>query len=246
MLEPLLAAYAVSARWLNDNQGVAGLGIFLVTLLLGWISGIFSALRHKPKLSISCIEGPTFCCTFPVGAEHNGYEVHRTGLALYLHVVNVGTAATSLEGISVGYHWHLRPFSRLWLKYVIGWHWLHNQMIIGTDFQVRIGDNIKFYPFLVQRSAVFGDSSPTYLESGRSTNGVVYFEQEDSWGGCFPSAKQGRVLVQVAIRDVYGRSHTVKLKIPSVTMEQARKFNPSFGQTFADLRNEKLPHDRSN
>jgi hypothetical protein len=243
MLEHLSALYGTMAKWLNENQGVAGVGIFLITLLLGWGSGIFSALRRRPKFRITFIAGPTFCCTFPTGGECDGTPIHRTGIALYLAIANIGSAASSLESISVAYHWHLRPLSVLWLRYRIGWFWLHSQTAIVHDFQARIGENVKIYPFLTQRSILSGADPSTFLEPGRATNGVVYFEQSDSWGGCFPSPTDGQVKIKVGIRDVFGRMHKAKFRIPAVSMEDARRYNPSFGKTFAELRNETLPHD---
>ena len=46
---------------LNENQGVLAVVLFLGTLLLGWASGLFKALRNKPNLKIRVIEnGPSF------------------------------------------------------------------------------------------------------------------------------------------------------------------------------------------
>lgn len=245
MLDSLTTTYLATAKWLNDNQGVTGVAVFIVTLILGWASGIFAALRRRPKFRISHIDGPTFCCTFPTGAEHDGQPVHRTGIALYLAVTNVGSAASSIKNISVGYHWHLRPFSVLWLRYGVGWYWLRNQIAAIHDFQVKIGENIKVYPFLTQRSIMSGADPSTFLEPGRSTNGVIYFEQSDSWGGCFPAPRTQGVSVKVVIQDVFGHAHSAKFKIPFLSIEEARKYNPSFGKTLAELRNETLPHDKS-
>lgn len=243
MLNEFAATYDSTAKWLNGNQGVVGVGIFLVTLILGWASGIFSGLRRRPKFRITLIPGPTFCCTFRTGGERHGMPVHRTGIALYLAVANTGSAASSITSISVAYHWHLRPFSLLWVRYRLGWFWLHDQTAIIHDFQAEIGDSIKVYPFLVQGSYLLRTEACTFLEPGRATNGVVYFEQTDSWGGCFPSPNNGRVKIKILIRDVFGGTHKAKFKIPEVSMEEARKYNPSFGKTLADLRNERLPHD---
>jgi hypothetical protein len=245
MLGSLQPTYSAVAKWLNDNQGVTAICLFLVTLVLGWLSGIFSALRRRPKFKISLIDGPTFCCTFSTGAKRGGDPVHRTCIALYLAVANVGSAASSIENISVAYHWHVRPFSILWLRYRLGWFWLRDQTAAIHDFQVKIGENIKFYPFLTQRSIVSGGAPSTFLEPGRHENGVVYFEQHDSWGGCYPSPDKGRVRIKVALRDVFGNVHTAKFIIRPVTLENARKYNPSFGMTFSELGGETLPHDRS-
>jgi hypothetical protein len=244
MLIALEALYAQSSKWLNDNQGVVGVAIFVATLALGWVSGIFSALRRRPKFKLSLIEGPTFCCTYQIGKLHGQHEVHRTGIALYLVLANVGSAASSIENISIGYHWHLRPFSVNWLRYTIGWFWLTNQSAALEDFQSKIGENTKVYPFLTQANFLSPARSETYLAVGKSTNGVVYFEQSNSWGGCFPTVRDGRVQVKVQVRDVFGKNHSAVFWVPAVTFEAARSFNPSFGKTLAELHGEPLPFDQ--
>ena len=238
-----MPTYEAVAKWLNDNQGVLGLVVFVATLSFGWLCGIFGALRRRPKLKLHLIPGPTFCCTYPTGKMHGTYSVHRTGFALYLRISNVGSAATSLENISVGYHCNIRPVSIQWLRFRIGWLWLNDQIAAIHDFQAKIGENIKIYPFLIQASILSGRTADTFLVPGQSTNGVVYFEQSDSWGGFFPVANTSGVHVKVAIRDTFGKRHTRKFTVPAVSMEQARTYNPSFGMTLAELKNEPLPHD---
>ncbi|WP_051953526.1 hypothetical protein [Methylocapsa aurea] len=244
MLASLIDLYSQSSKWSNDNQGVVSITIFAVTLALGWASGIFSALRRKPKFTLSLNDGPTFCCTYRIGKKHADFEVHRTGIALFLVVANVGSSASSIENISVGYHWHLRPLTVQWLKYSVGWFWLTNQTVVLADFQVLIGENTKVFPFLIQKSFLHSVEPITYLEVGRSTAGVVYFEQTDSWGGGFPSVRAGRVRIKVRVQDVFGGYYTAKFTIPSVSIEEARKYNPAFGKTRAELHGEKLPFDQ--
>jgi hypothetical protein len=243
MLENISQTYFATAKWLNDNQGVVGVAIFAATLGLGWISGIFSALRRRPQFKMRLIDGPTFVCTFRTGKKQNEFDIHRTGVALYLKIANTGSAASSIERISVGYHWNVIPFTRSWLKHGIGWFWIHDQTAAISDFQAKIGDNIKLYPFLTQRSIHAPVPVSTYLEPGQSENGVVYFEQSDSWGGCFPSASAKGTRIKICLRDVFGGKHVARFTIPNVTLEHARKYNPSFGKTLAELRNEPLPHD---
>ncbi len=238
MLAISTISYSQMSTWLNDNQGVVGVAIFLATAIFGWASGIFSALRKRPNFKVSLIEGPTFCCTYHTGKMHGQYEAHRTGIALYLSIANVGSAASSIENISVGYHWHLRPFSLLWLKYAVGWFWLDKQAVALEDFQVAIGKNIKVYPFLTQRHHLSPAQADTFLEVGRSTNGVVYFEQAESWGRCFPSIRNGHVQLKVRIQDVFESKHTFTFKVPAVSLEEARKYCPAFGMTFLELHGE--------
>ncbi len=234
-MPPLVKAFA---DWSNANQGIVTVSIFFTTLLLGWLSGIFAALKRRPRFRLGLITGPTFSCTFLTGQKQNGHDVHRSAFALYLHVTNVGSASGSIVEVHVGYHWHLRPFSFDWLRHTVGWFWLRDQTVVVEDFQASIGENLKVFPFLFQRSVLSGLSSDTFLQIGQSTNGVVYFEQSDSWGGCFPKVVDGSVRVKVRLIDAFGRSHCRKFLIPSVTMDEALKFNPSFGQTIAHIRGE--------
>lgn len=206
--------YSTFSKWLNDNQGVVSVGLFLLTIALGFFSGIFSSLRKKPKFKISLNQGPTFCCTFKIDKEYEGFKVHRTGFALYLVVANTGSAPSSIEKIEVAYHWNLRPFSMLWLKYSVGWFWLKNMSVALADFRANIGKSVKIYPFLTQINYLSPASPKTFLEIGRSTNGVVYFEQSDSWGGCYPIIKDKKVHIKVRLTDVFGKHHTKRFTIP--------------------------------
>ena len=209
------------------------------------MSGIFSALRRRPKFKVRLIDGPTFVCTFPIGKKHGDFDVHRTCVALYLQIANAGSAASSIENVSVGYHWQVVRFSRSWFRYGIGWFWLHDQIAAIHDFQAKIGENIKFYPFLTQKSTLTSARASTFLEPGQSENGVVYFEQPDSWGDCFPAVGPRGVRIKVSLLDVFGGHHVARFTIPRVSLEHARAYNPSFGRTLAELRNEPLPHDKS-
>lgn len=224
--------------WVNTNQGVVGVGIFVTTLFLGWISGIFAALRRKPRFRMSILKGPTFCCSFLTGATQDGKEVHRSAFAIYLHITNIGSSSGSIDEVHVGYHWAIKPFSIQWLRYGIGWFWIKQQTTVVEDFKAAIGENIKVYPFLFQRSILSGMSADTFLQIGQSTNGVVYFEQSDSWGACFPAIEDDSAKVKIRIIDAFGRKHSRKFTIPSVTPDEAQKYNPSFGLTFAHLRGE--------
>jgi hypothetical protein len=222
--------------WLNSNQGLVSVALFLATILFGWVSGIFSALRRRPKFKIGLIDGPTFACTFGAPMGEGISLVHRTGIALYLHIANVGSAPSSIQSVAVGYHWALVPFSRDWLRYRVGWFWLRDQTVCMQDFQSQLGESLKLYPFLTQASFVSGFSAESYLQIGQSVNGVAYFEQSDSWGGCFPLSINKKVAVKIGIQDVFGKWHYRKLVIPKVTLEEARRYNPSFGLTLATLR----------
>jgi hypothetical protein len=231
------------ATWMNDNAGLLAFLLFVATLLLGWASGIFAFLRHKPKFKLSLIEGPTFCCIYEAGGEHNGYKVHRVGFALYLRVANTGSAAASIEKVELAYHWNITSLNYLWLRYRVGWFWLDRFAVALDDFQVVIGDNVKIYPFLFQKTRLSQVSQDTYLPPGRSVLGLIYFEQPNSLGGCPPIAQGGKVRVKVKVVDTFGHKHVIRTYVPLVTLLEARRFNPSFGKTFSALTGEELPFD---
>ncbi|WP_299680414.1 hypothetical protein [uncultured Roseobacter sp.] len=234
-----------SISWLNSNQGVLTLAIFVVTLVLGWVSGVFAALRRKPHFRVSLIDGPTFACTFHTGEKHKNYDVHKTGIALYVKVANTGTAPSSISGVSIAYRWQIRPLSVQWLKYGIGWFWLERQAVALTDFQAKIGSSTKVFPFLSQRNSLSPSKADTYLREGQETNGVVYFEQSDSWGGCFPRQTNGQVIIKVRLTDVTGRAFTSRHTIPAVDLDEARKYNPRFGETLLELHSADLVSNES-
>lgn len=235
MLHPIGIEIRTITNILNENQGVLTLVIFIATLLIGWLSGIFSSLRMKPKLIASLIEGPTFSCTYPTGNIHNGHDAHRTGIALYLNISNLGSAPSNISGVEVGYHWSLKPTSIAWIRYGIGWFWLKNQSVALSDFQARIGESIKVYPFLTQRNSKSPSLAKTYLRVGESINGVVYFEQNESWGGCFPLLSGGRTKIKLRLFDAHGNIFISHHTILVVTLDQALKYNPRFGETLMEL-----------
>lgn len=242
-------SYRAISAWLNGNQGVLAVGIFVTTLLFGWVTGIFASLRRKPKLKIEAIPGPTFVCTYGIGQRHEGFDAHRTGIALYLKIANIGSASTSLEDVWVGYRWSINPRSKLWWKYGLFRFWITHQTVALEDFQVDIGgDNTKIYPFLTQVSSLSSSNTDTFLEVGKSANGVVYFEQGDSFGGCFPFSVNNQVNFKIVILDVYGKKHRKRITVPKVKLAEARRYNPSFGMTLTLLNEGKdvfdLPTDQ--
>ncbi|MDA3918715.1 MAG: hypothetical protein PF690_17335 [Deltaproteobacteria bacterium] len=224
-------------NWLNQNAGFVSVLIFITTLILGWVSGIFKSLMRKPKFKIGIIEGPTFASTFTVGKKHKGFDVHKTAISLYLRITNIGNAPANIEKISIAYHWNITKFNMLWIRYRLLWFWLNEQTVIMDDFKYDFGETIKVYPFLIQKSYI--DPSPNkdlYLREGQNAIGVTYFEQDESYGGCFPLTKRERTKVKVKVVDSYGNKFYKKFSIRVVKLEEAKKYNPSFGETYRILK----------
>lgn len=209
--------------WTNQNSGFLTLILFVTTLMLGWVSGIFRALMHKPKFQIEINEGPTFISNFPTEREFKDKKTHRTAAAIYLSVTNKGTAPAQIKSVRLGYH-------NRSVKYTFLWYWLNSTPSIG-DFGHTIGENLRVFPFLFQKNYLAAHPISTYLQSGQHTNGVVYFEQPESWGGFMPREKNGQTKIKLLVIDSFGNKYAKTFAISVVKLEYARKFNSNFGNT---------------
>lgn len=210
--------------WANQNSGFLTFILFIVTLVLGWTSGIFRALMHKPRFKIGINEGPSFICSFTTEKQLNGAETHRTAAVIYLSVTNTGTAPAQIVSVRLGYH----NYS---FKYTFLWFWLNSTPAIG-DFGHTIGENLRVFPFLFQRNHLAAHPASTYLQSGQNTIGVVYFEQPESWGGFKPRVKNGKSKIKVLVKDSFGNRYAKTFTINVVELDYAKKFNSNFGNTF--------------
>jgi hypothetical protein len=239
----MIEIFQQTAKWLNDNQGVISIVLFVLTLMLGWVSGIFQALTRKPKFRIEVIRGPTFCCTYNLGGKYTAddskqYAAHKTAISLYLSISNIGSAPASFIEPSVGYHCNFKPISRLWIQKTLGWHWLVGATTALEDFTVTKNGFTKVYPFLIQGRSDGTQSSKSYLNVGQRETGIVYFEQEASWGGLSPKLYGKTVKLKVRLKDTFGKFHTQKLTIPFVDLEKARSFYPLCGLSLNRLNDE--------
>ena len=215
-------------EWTNKNSGFLGFLIFATTVLLGWISGIFSALRKKPKLEIEILGGPTFCASFDTGRVFEGNLTHRTAIAAYIAITNVGTAPTDIKAIHIGYKSQSQknPFK---------WFWLKEITVAKSDFTMKLGDDLKVFPFLIQRNQIKENHIDTYLHEGKRCNGVIYFEQDECWGNFLPKVKNNKMVIKVRIFDVYGKSYSATSIINKVTLDAAKKVCETFGETRESL-----------
>lgn len=210
-------------EWTNQNSGFLTFILFFATLALGWLSGIFRALKFKPQFKIGINEGPTFISSFTTEKEFNGFKTHRTAAVIYLSITNIGTAPAQIITVRLGYHNYSFKYTFLWL-------WLKNTPALG-DFGHTIGENLRIFPFLFQKNHLSAHPVCTYLRSGQEAKGVVYFEQPESWGGYVPRVKNGKVKINVLVRDSLGNKYAKVFSINFVELEYAKKFNSNFGNT---------------
>jgi len=222
-------------KWCNDNGGFVAVILFVATIILAWIGGLFRFLQQRPRFVISIVPGPTFACTYATGEKFNEYDVTRTAFALYLSISNRGSAAATIVDARLGYKWFLASLSWDFVRYVIGWCWLRSTIAI-TDFHyVLKSGGAHVYPFLMQRSALLANSGDLYLPIGKNANGVMYFEQRNAWGAAQPRIKDGKALVKIVLIDSFGKRHSKKFCLPALSLEEARKYNPSIGTTHDEI-----------
>lgn len=215
-------------NWTNNNSGFLTLILFLVTLFMGWISGIFKALKRRPILQVDVLQGPTFCASFDTPRTWKGHQTHRTAISLYLSITNVGSAPTDIKAIHVGYksQSHFIPFR---------WFWLKDLTVSKSDFVIKLGEDLKVFPFLLQSNQLTHNQTETYLLEGKKCNGIVYFEQDESWGKYLPKTQDNRMQIKVRVYDVFGKVHSTTSVINKVTLDTAKEVCEKFGETRESL-----------
>ena len=228
IIELLLTLLGKIFKWCNNNQGALTLIIFVCSIFLGWVSGIFAALRREPKLTIQLLPGPTF---FSVISRDNN-QSHRIVIALYTKITNTGYAPTDISTVSLGYK---TVFNNSMFKRN-KWNWIDQPTASIEDFRCDVGEkNLKYYPFLLQVSNVTKSSSPSYLLNGESTNGILYFEGPELNNQYKLLIHNGLTNIKIKFTDGYGKKYVKKLQVPYTELEYARKFNPSYGSTHSTL-----------
>lgn len=164
--------------WTNENSGFVSVLIFLITLLIAWISGFFRMLVNKPKLKIQIINQCSFCCVFDLNEKYNDLPVHKSAFVIYIKITNIGKAPTSIGKIKLGYF--KSDFTH---KFFSKRNWL-TETISKEDFKFPFenSENLKVFPFLKQRNQLITNDSDTYLSIGKQNNGIIYFEELEAYG----------------------------------------------------------------
>ncbi len=215
--------------WTNKNSGFLGLLIFLSSLLIGWISGLFGFLRKRPKFKIRIIEQATFGCIIDLNRTYNDLPVHKTAIAVYLEITNIGNAPSSIGEIKLGYLLSdKRP------KWRTSRNWIY-ETFAKSDFRVEFRDSkvIKGYPFLKQKNVNFDNKIDNYLEVGKTSNGIVYFEESEAYGSWMPRFNKDIETTDliVKVKDSFDNNHKKKFTLKLVDPNYTLKINPYFGQT---------------
>lgn len=220
--------------WTNENAGALALLIFIATSTFGAVFYVYKHIRNKsalkPKLEISVIKEPTMCSSFDTGNISNNERLHRTAFLIYLKLHNNGEVPIQIGDIHVGYKSENEKLKE--------WRWLKKETVLLEDYMVPIGDKLKVIPFLKQSSFINTRTPKTYLQQGEDTNGMVYFEQEESKGKDYPYMDPDYfVKTIIVVHDTKGNEWSVEHRTPKVLIEPIREICPSFGLSRQSAKN---------
>ena len=214
--------------WTNKNSGFLGLLIFFLTILISWISGLFEYIKKRPKFKIEIIENATFGCIIDLNETYKDLPVNKTAFAIYLEVTNIGNAPSSIGKINLGY-----LLSDMKPKWRTSRNWIA-ETFSKSDFRIEFKNSniVRGFPFLKQANELHGKVD-TYLEVGKSANGIVYFEQSEAYGSWMPRLNKDLKTTDLVIKieDAFGKFHKKKFTIELVEPNYSLKFSPYFGQT---------------
>jgi hypothetical protein len=215
-------------NWTNKNSGFLGLVLFIFTLLISWVSGLFKYIKKRPNFKIRIIEDATFGCIIDLNRTHKDLPISKTAFAIYIEVTNIGNASSSIGKINLGY-----LLSDMKPKWRTSRNWIV-ETFSKSDFRVEFknSDKVKGYPFLKQSNEVLGNVD-TYLEVGKSANGIVYFEQSEAFGSWMPRLNTDLKTTDLIIKieDAFGGTHKKKFILELSDPNYTLKFSPYFGQT---------------
>ena len=165
------------------------------------------------------------CTSFDTGNIVNNFRLHRTALIVYLDLVNKSECPIRIGKIRVGYRSqaHKNPEE---------WYWLESETTMIEEYKTPLGDKVKEYPYLKQAGLNSNQTTSSTIEPRDSTNGTVYFEQDESSGGFLPYMDEDfRVNIIVEVNDNIGNKWSVEGRILKVKIEAIRELNPYFGLT---------------
>lgn len=217
-------------KWSNENSGFLSVVLFIATICISWISGLFSLIRNKPQFKIDIINQCTFYSTLILEKTYKGYPVHKTAFVIYCRITNIGYSASDIGDIQLVYQKSDRKRFLHKKQYV-------KETICSSDFRYEFKESgsTKVFPFLKQINQLIPNHNcETYLPVGNSKNGIIYFEEDEAYGNLYPIKNKDKTTspIILEVKDVYGRTYKKKVNIKYVEPEEAFLYNPNFAMAF--------------
>lgn len=215
-------------KWTNENSGFLSIILFIGTIIYGWISGLFDSLVKRPKLKVRFIDKVAFYSFYITGEKHTvknvTYDIHKTGFVVYMSIGNIGNIPTSIDKIFLGYYKHKKTFFFKEINWLPQWHALANFKLPTKTENFIVVSTLRI------RDHELDNSNKSFLQVADTVVGVAYFEQVKAWGNFQPLREEdGSTKIKIKIRDIYGRNYVFKTKLKHISIEEAQRINPNFG-----------------
>ena len=76
------------------------------------------------------------------------------------------------------------------------------------------------------------------MREAEKTTGMVYFEQPESWGNFLPRNIDGQTKLKIILVDTHGKKYSKVERVPVISIDEARKFNPAIGMSREAMRDD--------
>lgn len=201
---------------LNNNTWVVAVTIFLLTILVWWISGLFSYIRNKPSLKIKRYSEiiPHFFVSGWLSLnkeKESWFEVERLVLFLWLSVSNIWFSDTTIESYRLEYediNWKKHKLVPMSLPEPLS-HWI-------WEYQ-------KVFPSLTTNYPHFWHNNSWKIDVGSNILWFLYFNIEYFWS-YQPLIKNNKISAKLFIEDVYWKTYQFKVDIVEKNIDYLSKF----------------------
>ncbi len=221
----------------NENSGFTSVVLFFFTVLIAWFSGVFKYFNNNPIFKIETLKQ----CTF--GSSIEMKSLYKTAFVTYLQITNVGKAPSSIKEINLGYlksgklnYLEFLLLKSRFRKYLHKITWIDN-IICKEKFSIILPCNnyAITYPFLIQSNINHPLDNYKYLEVGKITSGIVYFEQENFENSQIPISVDKKFTIYIRIKDSFKNIFIERFEIDMIDYKEAIKYNSKFAQTLTNF-----------
>lgn len=211
-------------NYLNSHPHLINLFMFLLGLLVAWISGALKAIKGLSekldnRLRIK-IDPATARVTFLKECEHGNTKAARFAFCLSLSLLN----PTERKLTVTDFELRFKDKRRCWSKGIL-------PITFPNVPRQEIGESLKFLPVYFSRfpemESIFGrEFSPNgTVQPGDTQSGYLLF-MEEFHGNWLPQVAKKGVRIKVKCCDLRGRTYTAKGWAPSISSEKTFSFIP--------------------
>ena len=224
MIEDLIKVIEELIKWTNSNSGFLSLLLFIATLLIGLVSGLYSSLTSRSKIKVEILKRPAVCMVEKIEKTHS-----RASFGVYLKIVNIGYSPVDIDSVFLSFQTQSKAWSEK----------LSSTVCKSEFFEVLDGNKLKILPFLMQMSPNAVADNSSYLNRGQQKNGIVYFESEPMIDSELPFHNQEfKIKIKLFLKDTLGKSY---LKDGEVFLVQPQVLRESICSEFGNTKNDLKP-----